>query len=186
MPAAAPIVYRKLPGRGASGMEYHRLYQAPDHLLLVASTGFTETYRRFYFRDIQAVVVRKTILGAIQNGVIGFLAGICALGMAAGAATGFTLGWMLGWGIPLLFFLGLLGWNIARGPTCVCDVRTAVQVRRVGSVGRVRTARRLLERLRPLIDAAQGAMPPEEFRQRLDQARVAEAAAPPVIGGRTW
>ena len=45
--ANEPVRYKKLPGRGSSAMEYHRLYLGPDHLLLVASTGFSESYRRF-------------------------------------------------------------------------------------------------------------------------------------------
>ncbi|HWI55617.1 MAG TPA: hypothetical protein VNZ22_00220, partial [Bacillota bacterium] len=36
------------------------LWLGPDHLLCIETTGYTETYKRFYFRDIQAVLIRQT------------------------------------------------------------------------------------------------------------------------------
>src|SRR5438270_10777538 len=53
-------IYRSFGGKGATLTYYARLYLGPDHLLQTASTGYSETYKRFYFRDIQAIVIRKT------------------------------------------------------------------------------------------------------------------------------
>src|SRR5438270_8932541 len=36
------------------------LWLGKDHLLCIDSSGYTENYKRFYFRDIQALVIRKT------------------------------------------------------------------------------------------------------------------------------
>src|SRR5436305_13755595 len=36
------------------------LWLGKDHLLCIDTNGYTETYKRFYFRDIQALVIRKT------------------------------------------------------------------------------------------------------------------------------
>ena len=33
---------------------------APDHMLIVQSTGFTEEYKRIFYRDIRYVEVRKS------------------------------------------------------------------------------------------------------------------------------
>src|ERR1051326_1750933 len=36
------------------------LWLGKDHLLCIDTTGYTEAYKRFYFRDIQALSLRKT------------------------------------------------------------------------------------------------------------------------------
>src|SRR4051794_11160105 len=36
------------------------LWLGPDHLLCIDSSGYTENYKRFYFRDIQALFIRET------------------------------------------------------------------------------------------------------------------------------
>lgn len=41
-------------------MGKNTLWAGPDHLLLVMSTGVSETYRRFYYRDIRYIVAGKT------------------------------------------------------------------------------------------------------------------------------
>src|SRR5260370_609573 len=63
-----------------------RRWQGRDHLLMVASSGFTESYQRFFFRDVQAVVVRRTSAGIAWNGVFGGLALLCALPVAMALA----------------------------------------------------------------------------------------------------
>src|SRR6185503_15449364 len=71
MPRAEKI-YRRLPGRGMAVLQHARVYQGPDHLLQVVSTGYSEIYKRFYFRDIQAISIHKTHWGKIWNGIWGF------------------------------------------------------------------------------------------------------------------
>src|ERR1017187_936684 len=51
--------YRKLPGDFRGFFRRNTLWLGPDHLLLVDSTRFSETYKRFYLRDIQTVIIRK-------------------------------------------------------------------------------------------------------------------------------
>src|SRR5213082_404842 len=36
------------------------LWLGKDHLLCIDTSGYTENYKRFYFRDIQALLIRKT------------------------------------------------------------------------------------------------------------------------------
>ena len=66
--------YIRLPGRGSvnegfftSASGKSRLFLGKDHLLRVNSNGWTENYRRFYFTDIQAVVVSLTNWRLIWN-----------------------------------------------------------------------------------------------------------------------
>ena len=60
MTAPGAVPYRRLPGRGRTPLGSHSLWIGEDHLLLVELRGFTETYRRFYFRDVQAIILRRT------------------------------------------------------------------------------------------------------------------------------
>lgn len=178
--ARLPNPYHRLPGTGIGVSEHVKLYLAADHLLQVSSSGFTETYRRFYFRDLQAITLRESMHGKVWNGVWGFLA--CLPAIAAIQMTGTaTVVW---WGITGIFLL-LLAINMARGPTCVCQVQTAVQTRPLRSLNRVRRAGKVIALLKPHLEAAQGALTPVEFTHRIDEARRGPAAvsATPVDAG---
>lgn len=179
------IPYQRLPGIGRSMVGYLRLYRGPDHLLLVESTGYSETYKRFFFRDIQAITLRKTGRQTIWTVVLliltvpGLAAAATYLASAATANRGAGLAWLvfgLFFGVPLVV-------NLVRGPTCECRIQTAVQTRTLPSLRRVRRARRVIEQLRPFLDAAQGTLPLEELRYRLEQGRLGRGyigEAPPV------
>src|SRR6266550_3445601 len=67
-------VYRRLPGREAGLLSYSRLWLGPDHLLLARTAFFSEEYKRFYFRDIQAVVTRRTERREILNVILALTA----------------------------------------------------------------------------------------------------------------
>ena len=165
--ATPTIPYRRLRGLGTSAFEYVRLYLGPDHLLLVSSSGYTETYKRFFFRDIQSITVRKSNLGKIWNvvwGVLFWIFGIAVALEAGGDAMYFWLG-------VAAIFLSLLVWNIGRGPTCVTQITTAVQTRTLTPLGRLRRARQVIAQLRPLLEAAQGTLTPDELARHLDQSR---------------
>jgi len=177
--ASREKIYKRLPGRGVSALQHVRLYQGPDHILQVASTGYSESYKRFYFRDIQAVTIQKTVWGKVWNGIWGFLFAVFALpafGMSRDVA-------IVMWIIAGFFGVGLLV-NVLIGPTCACYIRTAVQVERLRGLARINACRRLLKRLRPLIDSAQGASSPEDVMTRFHPSPRAAAYSgdsPPII-----
>ncbi len=155
MPPTPTVKYQKLPGRGSLAFQKVRLHLGPDHLLQVTSNGFTESYQRFYLQDIQTIAYHHTYLGRILNAVWGGLA-LFFLLLAAGINE--DAGW-IGFGIVVGFFLGLLLVNVVLGPTCACFITTAVQTRKLSSLGRVKRAQATIARLRPLIAAAQGELP---------------------------
>jgi hypothetical protein len=183
MAAPAPT-YQRL-ARGSSGgggvtSTYHSLWLGADHLLLLSTTGYTEEYRRFYFRDIQVLYVEPTRWRehwAAIWGVAAFLLGLIVLMATEGA-----WGWVLFFTSPLLM---LFGWNWALGPCCRTHVATAVQITRLPPLARVRQARKVLARLQPLILAAQAdlAAPPSPETPAAPPAAEpmpAAASAPPV------
>jgi hypothetical protein len=172
MPAET-IPYRRLPGTGSGAFEQFKLYEGPDHLLLVASSGYTENYKRFYFRDIQAITVRDSAGGKVWNGVWGFLTFLAAVIALQVSDVAFVV-----WSIIAGVFFLLLALNFGRGPTCVCQIQTAVQTRALPPLNRLRRAQKLIAQLRPVIEAAQEPMPAEELLQRIEQARRGPAVTP--------
>src|SRR5262249_49800032 len=131
------------------------LWLGADHLLLVQVSGFTETYKRFYFRDIQAITVTQTNRRSIWNWVLGVPFGVClivTLSTALSRAEAAAVTWAI---FAFIFFLPLLINNI-RGTACKCQLRTAVQTENLGSMSRVRQVQKVLAKVRPLIVAMQG------------------------------
>jgi hypothetical protein len=172
-----PKQYRKLRGRGATLTHYVKLYMGADHLLQVFSTGFTESYKRFYFGDIQAITIRKTMVGKIVNAVLGTIVAAFA---AFALSTSDTVALVLG-SIAACFAF-VLGINVAWGPTCTCYLRTAVQNEKLPSLSRLRRARRVLSHLQPQILAFQGGISDQEVQSRLGGAAPSSPGSlPPVI-----
>ncbi|HET6371047.1 MAG TPA: hypothetical protein VFG95_07615 [Nitrospiria bacterium] len=187
--------YRRLPGRGTKRGSFSALariraslWQGKDHLLCLYSTGYTEDYKRFYYRDIQAIVTQKTPRGALWNGV--FLVLIVLLVALAYVFAYIWYIWTPSLGSVPGFFSLLLIVNWLRGPTCVCHLQTRVSKEELPSLNRLRTANKVIGLLRPLIEGAQGSLSAEEIAAkslesaqpeesaRLLKARIGEAAPP--------
>lgn len=134
-----------------------QLWVGAEHLLIVESDGYTEYYKRFDYRDIQAFLIRKTAEGAIATALLGgialFLFSLVVLAVDDAFARGFLFT-LAG------FFALLLLNNVLRGPTCRCQLRTAVQTVEMVSLTRVRTARKVLTVIRPQIERTQGPASP--------------------------
>ena len=156
------------------------LWLGKDHLLRVDSSGYVETYKRFYFRDIQAFSITKTKRAVIWNWVLGGLAALTAAGwiyalFAAGSDDRMPINIVFG---LFMFLLGVpLVANVLLGPTCSCTVRTAVQSEELASLARLRRAQKVLDRLRPLIVEVQGQLTPEEIPARM---RALSESIPPL------
>jgi hypothetical protein len=154
------------------------LWLGPDHLLCIDSSGFTESYKRFYFRDIQAFLVRKTDkykYVSLGLGVFGVLLAIFG-GVSGNSVARIVLFSFAG------FFCLCMFLNLLLGPTTLCSIQTAVQTELLPSLARLRKARKVLNLVRPLITSAQGELAPDEiaarFRGTSDQLA---RPAPPVI-----
>jgi hypothetical protein len=133
------------------------LWLGPDHLLSVETNGYTETYKRFYFRDIQAIIVRQTKLRSIMNGILVAPLVGCLIGLIL---TLFSrpldeVGVLICLILSAVFLLLLLI-NSMLGAGCVCYLRTAVQIEVLPSLYRVPKMRRIFNEIQPLIAAVQG------------------------------
>lgn len=180
-----PKEYQRLPGRGTQ-MEGNRwfaasrslctVWMAQDHLLLILRTGYTENYKRFYFRDIQAVIIRKTVTALVGNVVLGILAlGLILLAVAVSDAIGRAVLALIG-----AFFAFLLLLSLWRGSTCVTHIKTAVQTEQLAAWNRMRAARKGMALIRPRLLEAQGELPQEELKARLEEQilRQTQSSAP--------
>ena len=146
--------YTSIPGLGTGrgsfqiGMR-HRLYQAPDHLLVVQSTGYTEDYRRILYRDIRYVVIRRNQrylwTSLVLFLVLVFLALLHLL----------TLPWIEA-GIFSVPFALMLIVNLVRGPSCVCYVATHVQTVELPAPQRIGKVPLLLDFLQTKVPSPAG------------------------------
>jgi len=164
------------------------LWLAPDHLLCIRSSGYSETYKRFNLRDIQAITIRENRRRTIWNGILTVPIVLATGGLASSFFPADFAGIVVS-SIFLTLFIVPLIINNALGTGCYCQLRTAVQVEEL-PLNRVRRARAVLARLRPLIAQAQdGEIPAEMVATWLRNAATASPlataaqapAAPPVI-----
>lgn len=200
MPDAAPVQYTRLPGSGLSrkGGSFIavariscRLWLGDDHLLQVESAGgYSESYKRFYFRDIQTVIIQKTRSWIIANIILGFLTGgflILAVSTIPQNSPSRWTGDEIAGGIFLgsvVFVFGLLLLvNLTRGATCRCYLKTAVHLQELSSLRRYRNAQKILARIRPLIESAQGGATAEMLAPQY-AALLANADATPAAPGQ--
>jgi len=141
------------------------LWLGKDHLLCIDTTGYTENYKRFYFRDIQAFIIRKND----RYKWWGFFTGVLAAAFLIFAViTGALVGKAV-LGILCALFLLVFIINLILGPSSSCQVQTAVQTEELPSLNRLRRARKTLARLRPLITAAQVPLAQQQTAEQILQ-----------------
>lgn len=170
-------IYRKLPGGAASLLGRTRLWYAEDHLLQVNSVAAFESYRRYYFREIRALIVRPTVGGLVRNVIFGvllvaFLLGGYAFWVARNGRE-FPVGVTV-MGSFAGFFALLLIINLALGKTCRLFVQTKAGVEQLGAPRRLPAARRVREILAPKILTAQ-AEPSSPIPEAIEEARTGAA-----------
>jgi hypothetical protein len=168
--------YRRLPGRKRGLGTSASLWMGSDHILLVKSAWFREEYKRFYLRDIQAVVVAPCARFYVSTPMLLLavawmlpalsiaawpdrVAGVWALGGLALAAT-----WLA----------------ISIGASCRCRLYTAVSKDDLPSLYRTWTARRFLRQIQPRIEQVQGVVDAGWAEAERTEAGPAVAAMAPV------
>lgn len=173
-PLPPPVKYSRLPGRGRRTQSllpafaaHNTLWLGPDHLLSVDRIWVQEEYKRFYFRDIQALTIQRNYNSNAWNAIHATLAFLAAfifgiMAVEAHGAETRRVDLVIG-GITCGLFLVFLIINFLRGPSCVCRIRTAVQTEILPSLNRTATAFRVLGTLKPLLDQTQGVVSSEQI-----------------------
>lgn len=148
-----------------SFLAVNSLWMGPDHLMLVTAHMANERYHRFYFADIQALILRKTVAFWIINFLTGAPAGVFLLWAAFYRNDTFVPVLVFIAAIFLVLFLA----NLIKGPTCDVWVQTAIQTRRIPAIDRTRRFARVMRRVLPKIEAAQGRLPAGALSHPLPQ-----------------
>jgi hypothetical protein len=134
-----------------------------DHLLQVSNQLGWEQYRRWFYRDIQAMIARRNVTRLVWNLVVGlgglFIGFGAILVLAAptsstGERTGLIVVASI-LGIISVGFLAVALVNTLLGPSCTVYVQTPRGMEKVSAPGRLAVFERVVERVRPLAEAAQ-------------------------------
>jgi hypothetical protein len=149
--------YVKLPGSYHGFFRKASLWEGVDHILLVSGSRFSEEYRRFYYRDIQALLVEKRP----RAGSPGWWIILSILLIIAIISTGQNdppYSWV---GLAVLSLILLVRLDLTFRRSCRCSIQTAVSREVLPSLIRRRDAENAMSRLRTRIIAEQGELPDE-------------------------
>jgi hypothetical protein len=161
--------YTRLPGVRRTPITKATLWLGPDHILSVKSNRFAEEYRRFYYKDIQAIGAQRT-KSTFRLACYSIVAGILLACLIGIFASGGNHPIWLGIVAALLFWTG---WLLAHAPNCKCHLQTAVSVFELPSLSRIQAAERALPSIQERVEQAQGRLAPAT--------PIVEPSAAPVI-----
>jgi len=154
----------RLPGRAIKhfgwAMQRHQLWMSEEYLLSREITLIQEDVRRYYYRDIQAIISTPTRTWITCSWLAGTLLVILAacgiLAAVMGSPVAVALAAVSG-AVPLAILLG----NLILGPSCRTMLYTAATEATLHSLGRQRAADRAVALLLPFIEAAQRGVTPQ-------------------------
>ena len=169
--SAGDIVYRPVSRRKGSVITYSRMWKGPDHLLMVKEIGFSEEYKRFYFEDIQAFIIKKDARYPILAAIIPFIwASSFALALEASPVVKSILS---------LFFFLIWAVHLLKGPSCKAWMVTGINREPLPMFRRARAARKFWQLIEPDLIDAQGRFSLEEMEAEGMRRKQASAPPPP-------
>ncbi len=169
--------YRKLPGSRRGLFRGGSLWLAPDHLLAVRSVRFREEYKRFYLKDVQAIVIADAPRFHVST--LELLSAVLWLSLWLGFRNSSP-------SAPIVLWTAALGaagtWlYVSVACSCRCCIYTAVSRDEMPSVYRSWTARRFVRAVEPVLSTAQGVLQ-GDWPEALETQRVGPAG--PVTAQR--
>jgi hypothetical protein len=134
------------------------LWQGPDHLLDIETNGFlvvfSESYRRIDYKNIQSITYVRTQTWIWLAILLGLFSALLLWGVLANLRDLPTLAAIFGvCATPCVIAFVV---NLVKGPSCICKVQTAVQIRHLKPITRLRAAERLVKEIAPLCLLHQG------------------------------
>jgi len=156
MAPPAEETYRRLPGRRRGLISGASLWLGSDHILLVKSAWFREEYKRFYLRDIQAIVVAPGARFYVSAPMLAFaVAWLFSASFLSFWPQSVVVGWLIA---SVVWIAAWLAVSLAGG--CRCRLYTAVSRDELPSLFRTWTARSFLRQIEPRIEEVQGRVDP--------------------------
>jgi hypothetical protein len=171
--------YTKLTPRNRTLGGYTQLWLAPDHLLLLTNTRFSEEYKRFAFTDIQSIVITQRPSQLVLQ-IVMIVAALAWMSLWFAVDSKFAKGAIeITGAIALLIPIV----DIAKGPRCRCFLRTRVSGELLPPVSRVKTADNFLALLRPVIESVQGSLSADT----VETPTAAQEPPPPkIVSASSW
>ncbi|HYL76022.1 MAG TPA: hypothetical protein VEU96_17565 [Bryobacteraceae bacterium] len=161
--------YRRLPGRSGLFIR-NSLWMQPDHVLRVRRYPFSEEYRRYYFADIQAIVLTELPRTGAYYGFAAAAALILIAGALAAAAHYISAVLCAVAALPV-FLVAL------RRRNCACYLKTLVSTEELPALRRIKAAERSVAILKAEIERAQG----ELSAETLDAHRASLGPTPATV-----
>lgn len=159
--------YSRLAGRSGIFVR-DSLWMSADHLLSVRRNPFSESYRRFYFADIQAIVVTE-----LPDVLAPSALTAAVLLMVTAAALMYT--WHPVWA-SLCALISLVSFFVSwRSADCACYLQTSVSTGMLPSLRRRVEAEKTVALLKAEIERTQGSVSAEALETGLADSRPADA-----------
>ena len=146
---------QRVKGSRFQALGSNALYIAEDHLLFCENMGYTESYKRFYFKEIQALIQTRSSEYVAKS--IGFTLWLIINGYFLITANEMAL--RIGLGIAAGIGLFLLIHNLVLGGSCKTHIITGAGITHLKLLSRKRYAAKLRAQLDPLIAEAQKDIP---------------------------
>jgi len=150
--AKAPKLYTRLTRSPLQIGTYKSLWLAEDHFMQAESSGYSESYQRFQFSDVQGFFIQASNRRLYWNLFWSLWALVAAIpfffALTEEEMPGASMVFLI---IATVFLL----WNNLLGPSCRVYLVTKVQTLHLAGVARRRKANNVLGRLQPLIERAQ-------------------------------
>lgn len=149
--------YKKLPGTRRGIIARASSWEGDDHILLVEGSRISETYKRVYFRDVQALMIMRRNRFVIEAPwlLVPPVLLIVALSLPAPwRATGWLMAGLIVAAVLVYLYVAAFFYG------CNLYIATAVGNVRVKSIFREWQARRFHQKLTPLVMAVQQTAPP--------------------------
>lgn len=148
----------RLPGRSIRhfglGFQRHQLWLSGEYVLYREIFGYREDVKRFYYRDIQAIVCTPTGSWRTCSWLSGSLLVFLVICGALSAYEGVMLPFALAW-IGATFSLVILLGNLVLGPSCSTTLYTAAAEAPLYSLGRKRSAEKAVASISEQVQQAQ-------------------------------
>jgi hypothetical protein len=143
------MTYTRLPGKRKGFVRKWTLWLGEHHLLAVESNYFTESYKHFDLKDIQAITFCPTSGYKVRN--IVSAAALAVFGLLLRVLPGHSIFLVLVTCAGLAFSIFSLINNLRKGPTCSCRLTMPFATHELPSLCRFRYGRKTLAILRPLV-----------------------------------
>jgi hypothetical protein len=150
--------YSRLPGRSGFFVG-HSLWLSADHVLSVRRNPFSESYRRYYFNDIQAIVFTELPNLAAPYGYT-----VAVLLFVTTAALFYTR--HPAWGVFCALISLATFWASWRSADCACYLQTTVSSDMLRSLRKKVNAAKTLALLKAEIEKTQGTVSAEVLEAR--------------------